>query len=422
MLYYPENMAKIVMTTWGSLGDLHPYLAVGIGLKQRGHQVTIATFGLYREQVESEGLSFHKVGPDLDHLLDDREVFRRANHRWTGTQYVIEQLVMPYLEKSYEDIVNAAADADLLVGHPLTYGTRIAAEVLKKKWISTVLQPATLFSIDDPPLYPAAPWLRSVRKLGRAPYRALFNLLLLGSIPWARPIHALRARLGLPKAKRNPIVDVFSPHGTHAWFSSLFSPAQPGITLTGFPFYDRLLPGISMKPELKDFLDNGEPPVIFTLGSSAVNDPGVFYTESLRAIEKPKLRAVFLVGMKDRSQLPAKLPGNVLAVDYVPYSQLFPRSLANVHQGGIGTMAQALRSGRPMIVTPFAHDQPDNAMRAQRLGVARIIRRTGYTAETLERALTGIETLAQNAEEIGKRIRAENGTARACDAIERVLS
>lgn len=419
-------MARIVMTTWGSLGDLHPYMAVGIGLRKRGHDVTIVTFDLYRDKVEGEGLGFHKLGPDMAPLLDDQQVFRKAIDLRKGTRFLVNELIMPSLEEAYQDTLLAADGADLLVGHPVTYATQIVAEVLKTKWVAVVLQPTGLFSADDPPLYAAAPWLRSIRKLGRKPYKALLNLLMLQSVPWGRPVHRLRKKVGLPESKQNPILDVFSPWGTQAWFSEVFSPRQadwPSNTVvTGFPFYDRMQPGHSMSAELARFLENGDPPVVFTLGSSAVNDPGAFYVESLRAIQKLKRRAVFVVGVRDRSQLPPSLPDSVIVTDYAPHSELFPRALVNVHQGGIGTMAQALRSGRPMIVAPFAHDQPDNAMRAERLGVARVIQRNHYTSAALERTLTDIEKLAPKAFEVEQLIRNEDGTAQACDAIEAVLA
>jgi UDP:flavonoid glycosyltransferase YjiC (YdhE family) len=131
-----------------------------------------------------------------------------------------------------------------------------------------------------------------------------------------------------------------------------------------------------------------------------------------------------LVG-RDLPNRPASLPRGVVAFDYAPYSELFPRAAAIVHQGGIGTTAQALRSGRPMLVVPFAFDQPDNAERARRLGVGRTIARSRYSVASATRELARIlddPSIAARASDVGHTIAREDGVGRACDAIERELA
>src|SRR5262249_35745081 len=156
-----------------------------------------------------------------------------------------------------------------------------------------------------------------------------------------------------------------------AMFSPVIGPPQadwpPKTTQTGFPFYegDGELP-----PEVAAFLDAGDPPIVFTLGSSAVGAPGVFYDESVGAVRRLGGRAVLLVGRHADRPVTEALPGSILVVDYAPHAPLFRRARAIVHHGGIGTTAQALRAGRPMLVVPHAHDQQDNARRVARLGVA----------------------------------------------------
>jgi len=111
----------------------------------------------------------------------------------------------------------------------------------------------------------------------------------------------------------------------------------------------------------------------------------------------------------------------VCIANYAPYSRLFPRASVIIHQGGVGTTAQALNSGKPMLVMPYSHDQPDNARRVRRLGVARVIRRRKYTAETAARKITQLlenGALRQRAAEIGAQLRTENGLKAACDALE----
>jgi UDP:flavonoid glycosyltransferase YjiC (YdhE family) len=113
------------------------------------------------------------------------------------------------------------------------------------------------------------------------------------------------------------------------------------------------------------------------------------------------------------------LPERIAAFDHAPFSKLFPRARAVVQQGGIGTIGQALRA--PQLVVPFAHDQPDNALRVEGLSVARVLYPRHYTgrraAERLG-ALLGRAEYARRAEEVAAQVRSEDGIGRACDALE----
>ncbi len=208
---------------------------------------------------------------------------------------------------------------------------------------------------------------------------------------WGAPVNVLRSKLGL-RPFRNPVLDdMFSPHGTQAWFSHVLAQPQSDwperTAITGFPFYDKLEPGQGLSPDLARFLDAGPAPVVFTLGSSAVFAAGEFYSESLAAARQTGCRAVLLIGRDQRNAPATSVPDTIFVAEYAPYSELFSRASATVHQGGVGTTAQALRAGRPMIVVPWSHDQPDNGMRVQRLGVGRVIPRRKYGRDRIAREL-----------------------------------
>jgi UDP:flavonoid glycosyltransferase YjiC (YdhE family) len=118
------------------------------------------------------------------------------------------------------------------------------------------------------------------------------------------------------------------------------------------------------------------------------------------------------------------LPRTIAAFEYAPYSEVFPRAAAIVHQGGIGTTAQALRAGIPQLVVPFGFDQPDNAARLERLGVARSIARSRYRGKSAANALRVLLAqpgYPQRARAVSRRMQAERGVHLACDAIERHL-
>jgi UDP:flavonoid glycosyltransferase YjiC (YdhE family) len=418
---------RIVITTFGSLGDLHPYLAVALGLKARGHEAVIATSGYYRQKVEALGLGFRALRPDHPDTGVDPDLMRRLMDRRKGSEVVIREIMMSVLRESYEDTLAAAEGADLLVSHMLTFTTRLVAEKRRIPWASTFLQPLGLFSVYDPPVVPQAPFLAMLRFLGPAFHRLLFWCAKRTVRSWSEPWHRLRSEVGLPPTSESPLFEgQHSPSLVLAMFSKLLADRQPDwprqTFITGFPFYDRDGEA-GMPQELSNFLDASPPPLVFTLGSSAVVDAGPFYEHSAAAAKLLGRRAVLLVG-KDPRNRPAPLPDGVVAFAYAPYSELFPRAAAVVHQGGIGTTAQAMRSGRPMLVMPFAHDQPDNAERVKRLGIARTIARHRYsparTAAELRQLLDN-PGYRHRASAVGERVRQEDGVRAACDALEGLL-
>jgi rhamnosyltransferase subunit B len=421
-------LAHFVLTTFGSLGDLHPYIAVGLGLRGRGHAVTIATSEVYRAKVEGEGLRFHAVRPDVAGLIDDLAAMHKAFHPRTGSEYILRKVFLPFLEQALEDTLPIAREADLLVSHPVAFATPIAAEIIGKKWISVILQPSLLLSAYDPPAVSGVPLPNAFRSLGPGFWRRFFDFAKFVARTWGRPINDLRRKHGLREV-RNPVLDdMFSPFGNQGWFSRLMAQPQPdwpaNLDITGYALYDKPGPGEELSPDLSRFLDAGPPPVVFTLGSSAVFDAGAFYRESVKAVLALGCRAVLLVGRDPRNVPQAPLPDTIFLAEYALFSQIFPRAAASVHQGGSGTIAQALASGKPMIVAPWSHDQPDNARRVVRLGVARTVPRRRYRAPRLERELrTLLEKPAytETAARVSRELAMEDGVRSACDGLEAAL-
>ena len=237
----------------------------------------------------------------------------------------------------------------------------------------------------------------------------------------APQINAFRAELGLPPVRR--IIDSWwhSPRRVIGLFPEWFAPPQedwpPQVRLTDFPLYDES--GTTPLPaELERFLQDGSPPIVFTPGS-AMWQANSFFEESARAAASIGRRAVLLSRHADH--LPARLPPGVIHVPYAPFSQLLPRSAAMVHHGGIGTAAQAMAAGIPQLITPFTHDQPDNAQRLENLGIARTISSRRYRAAKIANLLKELladATIGQRCREIASRFETKAGIPRACDLIE----
>jgi UDP:flavonoid glycosyltransferase YjiC (YdhE family) len=422
MIYNPR---RIVLATFGSLGDLHPFLALALGLQTRGHDVVIATSEVYRTRVEALGIGFKPVRPDISVIEADVELMRRLMDMRKGTERIVCELVMPVLRDSYADTLAAADGAVLLVSHALTYGVRLVAEKRGIPWASVMLSPIGFLSCHDPSILPTAQFFSKHLRLLPASLYGIFLWFGKRMIrAWGKPWHDLRAELGLPAVRDNPLCEgQHAPRLVLAMFSRLLADRQPdwpvNTVLTGFPFYDRDSDA-TLPPALARFLDEGPPPIVFTLGSSAVWDAGAFYEHSAAAARSLGRRAVLLTGTDPRNQ-PATVPDGAIVCDYAPFTALFPRAAAIVHQGGVGTTGQAMRAGRPMLVMPYSHDQPDNADRVCRLGIARTTSKNRYTASRAAAALEALlddRACVERAAKIGREVRAEDGVGRACDAVE----
>ena len=329
--------------------------------------------------------------------------------------------MLPSLRETYTDLLTVAKNADLIISGGIVFATPLVAEKLGIPWVLAVVQPAGFFSAYDPSVIPLFPFLAKLRGFGFILNQAIVQLMKVATVGWAEPIHQLRAELGLTPV-RDPLMDGNSPYLTLAMFSSILAKPQldwPKNTIqTGFTFYDDLQAGAGLSNELEQFLSKGEAPIVFTLGSAAVVIPGTFYRESIEAAKLLNRRAVLLIG---NNAQPEDLTDEIIAVDYVPYSQIFPRACAIVHQGGIGTTAQALRSGHPTLIMPYSHDQPDNAARVERLGTSRTISRENYTAVRVAKELVELlerPCYAIKAASIGAILQVEDGVATACDVIK----
>jgi len=416
---------RIILNTFGSFGDVHPYMAIAIELQRRGHVPVIATMEGYREKVEGAGLEFMPVRPHIAQPKEQGvELIEKIMEPMRGPRFLMQEVVFPAVRDSYADLLQAVAGADLLVTHPAAPAGPLIGRKLGLPWISTVLAPFSFYSAYDPPVPPFWRWTRKLNVLGPGVMGFLLNLTK--SMYKASAVTEFREELGLEDTG-NPMFDgQHSPALVLALFSELFGRRQPDwpaqSRITGFCFYDGNHQ-TQIPAELTRFLDNGPPPIVFTLGSSAVWVARDFFEESIRAAKRLGRRAVLLIG--DERNLPRSLPEGIIALDYVPYQSLLPGACAVVHHGGVGTTSQGLLAGVPTLIVPFAFDQSDNAEHARKLGTSRTLYRNKYLAP---RVATELEELlrqpayTRRAMEVSRLLKQENGPGRAADLIEQVLS
>jgi UDP:flavonoid glycosyltransferase YjiC (YdhE family) len=336
-----------------------------------------------------------------------------------GPARLLREAIFANARETYEDLCAVGEGADVLAVGECLYGAPMVAEKLGIPWANLILAPTSFLSATDPAVLPQAQFLHRLRW---AWFHRLANAIgRLQTSWWARPHYRLRRSLGFP-AGLNPVFDAkHSPHLTLAMFPEFFAGRQPdwpaSAQVCGFPFYEqpRALP-----ENLARFLENGEPPVVFTLGSIVAHFEPEFYHVAARAALELGRRAVLLTG--NNASLPQNLPDSIVALDYAPLAQILPRAAAVVHAGGIGTCAESLRAGIPSVVIPFSFDQPDNAERLRRLGVAEVANRFRISslAVPLRRILENPEA-STRARALAGRIEPRAAVSRGVDLLERLI-
>ena len=417
---------RIVLSNIGTLGDINPLIAIALELKRRGHVSVMAVPAVYEAKIRPLGLEFHAIRPDIDPRNGVLvEMIYDVKH---GTEHGLRDFLFPSLRDTYADLLHAATHpqrADLLLLGELNYAGPLVAEVTGIPWASYVLAPLSFFSAFDPPVLP--PYQRLARADRAVPGmgRVIKRLARFTTRKWAGPVYELRRELGLTRGA-HPLFDAkHSPHLVLALFSRVLGAEQrdwpPNTRITGFCFYDADGGDTKLPPQLEAFVAKGSPPVVFTLGSAAVLAAGKFYEHSARASIKAGVRAVLLVGSDARNRPQQELPDSICVAEYAPFSVLFHRAAMVVHQGGVGTTAQCLKAGKPMLIMPYSHDQPDNARRMRRLRVACVINRGKYRPLRVARGIRSMleePLFARRAQSVAKKLASEDGVRAACDALE----
>lgn len=381
---------RIVLATFGSPGDVRPFLAIGTELQTRGHEVVVATSPFYRETVTAAGFAFAPVRPDRQPGQQDPDFFVRLLRERRSPNAIFREMFLPSLRDSVRDMLAVVRESDGVVAHPLAASARLAAEAEAKPWVSAVMQPMGFLSVHEPPIVGPVWTAALLRAAGPGVTRRALGLARRLTDAWAAEWRQLRGELGLPPSAAHPLWDgQHAPRRSLGLFPRILGTPQPDwppqARVTGFPFFTE--PDESLDAKLETFLAAGPPPLVFTLGTTAVNEPGRFYDDSAAAVQELGCRAVLVAG--DTPHAPCLASETIHVVRYASHRLLFPAAAAVVHQGGIGTLAEALRAGKPMVIAPYAHDQGDNAWRASRIGVARVLPRRRYRAG-ITRELAGV--------------------------------
>ncbi|MER5418846.1 glycosyltransferase [Streptosporangium roseum] len=402
---------RIAVLAFGSRGDTQPCVALGAGLAARGHRVTVVAAARYGGLVEEAGLGLAPVSVDPLRIVESEEGQAWLRSGPAGFARGFRRIVEPLAERLVTEVDTACAGADLVLSPALGGFGHHLSERYGMPYALLHFQPSEPTGAFPNPLVP-------LRTLGRAGNRASYALveglswLLLG-----RMVNRLRSRVftlgpmrGSPfrqaRAGRVPVLCGVSP-------SVVARPADwPGhVHLTGFwPLERAWAPGA----DLEAFLGAGPPPVYVGFGSMVPADPDAMAATVVAALRRAGVRGV-LQGM------PYGGAEDMFVVGDADHGWLFPRMAAVVHHGGAGTTGSGLRAGVPGVVCPFFSDQPFWGARVALLGAGPAplpVRKV--TAEALAgRVARAVRDgrIRAAAARLGERMRAEDGVARACEAL-----
>ncbi|MBN2472344.1 MAG: glycosyltransferase family 1 protein [Anaerolineae bacterium] len=413
---------RITILTYGSRGDVEPYVALGLGLQQAGYAVRLAAPGVFADFVAGHGLDFTPLAGDPAEL--SRELVDRAGLNPITTMQAVIEYAFPLGLEVLAGCRDACRDADAVIfGFLMTYAAhQIARErgipeifaQMYPMFFETGAFPALMFP--EIPAFSAA-----YNRFSHRLYRALFrggNQIAYAMLQSSHP--ELPPLAGWPWEGANQPLSLFgySPHvipRPDDW--------PPFVHVTGYWMTDEA--GDWQPPDaLADFLTDGPPPVYVGFGSMVTAEVDRLTALVLEALRLAGQRAVLLGGWAGLGG--ADLPDTVLRIDSAPHDWLFPRMAAVVHHGGVGTTAAGLRAGVPSVVVPFAADQMFWAQQVARLGVGpRPISRKLLTAESLAYALriaASHAPMRARAAALGMRMRAEDGVAHAVDRITAYLN
>ncbi len=411
-----------LLVPFGTAGDVHPFIGLGIELRRRGHRVTLIVNPYFERLALDNGFGFAPVGSkeEFEQLLCDPSLW----HPLRGSR-ILAQHVTAYMPLQMEAIENLHDPGrTVAIASGGSFGARVAQEKLRMPLVTVALQPALFRSYHHLPVLAGVPRIPDglPRFLKSLVFR-VFDFVADRALS-ASTINAYRAEHGLPPTRGFMKNWWVSPDRVIGLFPEWYAPRQPDwpaqMKMTGFPLYDERRDGVSLAGELIEWLRNGDRPIVFTPGSAMIHGQA-FFAAAAGACSALGRRGLFLT--RYPQQIPSPLPAGIRHESYVPFSQLLHHAAALVYHGGIGTMSQAMVAGIPHFIMPMAHDQPDNAYRIQQLGIGDSLPprlfRAAALAEKLGRLLASAE-VAANCRRVAARFVGVDFISDSCDLIEEI--
>ncbi|MFA9377878.1 MAG: glycosyltransferase [Lachnotalea sp.] len=416
---------KITFLCLGSRGDVQPYVAIGKTAIAKGHSVTICTGKTFQKFVEQNGLVFQECSIDLMALLQTKEgkqMFDEGMKHPIKAMKYAKKVVNPLFRKAMTEFYHICKTVDVIVYHPKAFAAVDIAEKLDILCIS--MPPVPIIC----PIEKFPNLAITTKNLGAILNKLTYQLFNLGAESnnikdindfRENELFLRKRKAGVYMTRRNnlqlPIIYPISPNLflDVKEFSKEF---KNNVVLTGFPILEDTE---SLDQDTSNFLNEGKKPIVITFSSMPLKDPESFISKIRSALIKTNNRGIILIGNSGIQMSSDKV---ILFKDYISHDLILKNAKGIVHHGGVGTMAAALRSGKPQVIMPFNVDQPFWAKRLFDLG---------YTSQPLnekseeDEFMTSFRSMDHNeiiqqAEKIAKTIHQEKPNEKAVEQIEQL--
>ncbi len=416
-------MAKLLLVGKGGFGDLIPMFALATALQDRGHAVVIAAEGHHGAACATMGL---RLAP-LDAAVSTQP---GTSHRADAPNWgerLRATLAPGQIEAELEQLLPWVRWADAVIGNQLAYAGLLACRLVGRRWVFSAASPLAIPSRHDAPYWPYLyPYQKRAAGLGLS-QRHCLPLARLATRVFMRSQVRLYRRLGVPLAGHPRFEGLYSADLNVLMTSPEIAPEQPdwprGTLATGFAWFDPpFLGGADQEQAIVEFAQAGPPPIVFAPGGSTRVDPGAFFEQSLAAAKMTGRRAIVVAAKRFHGQF--NVPDSVMVTGYFPYARLFRHAALVVHSGGVGALGWAARYAVPSLLIPSEWDQFDNARRAERLGLGRVLDVQHYTAPRIVEAVQALESdhrVADGLNRLAPVLSAEDGAKVASVAVESLL-
>lgn len=414
---------RISIQTWGSDGDIRPFIALAGGLRTAGHEVTIAVTSVdnkdYGRLCEALNVKYIKVPEQTD--FDPTELVQKVKGKRNidFLKFVMQELYYPYQDQMYHTALSLCRENDVMISHFLAHPMKAAALKTNTPLVTVILYPGFVpTALAAPPGLPN--FGRWLNQLGWKLVRSVLDIALKKDIQRFWTDKALPPfKHILPDAWQSETLNLLG-------VSSILCPQQPDwgakFRVCGFFAIPDEAEPWTMPVQLRDFLNEGEPPVYLTLGTAQSLEPDKNTQLLIAAAQKAGCRALVQTCSENYPANSWDETNRIYFIARTPHHQIFPHCAAVVHHGGSGTTHSAARCGCPSIVVPFTDEQYFWGMTLHRLGIAG--KPIWYTHATHEKLAKRIQSILesphviQRASLIGKQIRQEDGVSQAVELIE----
>ena len=410
---------RIVLSTWGSTGDVQPFLALSERLLKAGHKVRVCTSEIYRDRFTKHGVDFYPVGApfDLDRLDQAMDRIVQIKDPLKSAILIAKEGILYKADQWYEDCLKGMEGYDLAICHSADVPGQEAAIRNNLPWITVSYCPGFIKTRYEAP--------SPIPNLG----------VPLNTLLWKVAEQLIRKRVdplfndfisSIDGEKRECIglEGMYSPELNLIAASPSISKPLPDLPnrhkFTGAWFLEES--GYEMPPALQEFLDQGSPPIIISFGSMGGSKTVETTRILVEAVQQVGQRAIIQAGWGNLGM--ESPPENICFVGYIPHNFLFRRGCCVIHHGGAGTTAAACRAGVPSITVPHLADQPYWGCTLRKIGVApKPLHRQDMTPKRLAKRINQVissQSMSEKAKALMEKVKTEDGLTTAVRLIEDV--